>query len=347
MSEIASSQTNRSSILSVTPLGMPWRTPSPFLFCVHHDDHFPAGNERFGPAASLEGRSLGEDFAGKDGWRMYHGEVVPGFPHHPHRGFETVTIVREGLLDHADSLGGAARYGGGDVQWLTAGKGIQHSEMFPLLRRDAPNPVELFQIWLNLPSASKQVEPHFSMFWREKIPRRVFRDARGGTTEVVVVAGPLAGLAPLPPPPDSWAARSDSAVAIWTVKLSPGARWTLPAAPAGVNRTLYFFKGSALRIDGEAVPADHALELRPDAEALLEAGAEEVELLMLQGRPIDEPVVQYGPFVMSSRAEIQQAFADYQRTQFGGWPWPNSDVVHPASEGRFAKHPDGKLERMG
>ncbi|HEY1955288.1 MAG TPA: pirin family protein [Polyangiaceae bacterium] len=121
-----------SVVLETLPLGMPWVTADPFLFCVHHDDRYPAGNDRLGPAASLAGRKLGSDFAGKDGWRMYHGEVVPGFPQHPHRGFETVTIVRRGLVDHADSLGAAARYGRGDVQWLTAGGGISHSEMFPL-----------------------------------------------------------------------------------------------------------------------------------------------------------------------------------------------------------------------
>src|SRR5690606_19240042 len=93
----------------VEPLGAPpWKTRDPFLFCVHHDDRYPAGNEDFGPATSLEGRRIGSDFAGKDGWRMYHGRVVPGFPAHPHRGFETVTVVRRGLLDHADSLGAAA-----------------------------------------------------------------------------------------------------------------------------------------------------------------------------------------------------------------------------------------------
>src|SRR5262245_7806718 len=135
-----------SEIIETLRMGFPWTTLVPFLFCVHHVDGYPAGNEQMGPAASLEGREMGMDFGGIDGWRMYHGEVVPGFPAHPHRGFETVTIVRRGLIDHADSLGAAARFGGGDVQWVTAGKGIVHSEMFPLLERDTPNPLELFQI---------------------------------------------------------------------------------------------------------------------------------------------------------------------------------------------------------
>src|SRR5262249_40395259 len=134
------------AVLETLPLGFPWVTADPFLFCVHHDDAYPAGNEKMGPAMSLAGRNLGQDFAGKDGFRMYHGTVVPGFPGHPHRGFETVTFVRRGYIDHSDSLGAAARFGPGDAQWLTAGGGIVHSEMFPLLEREKPNPLELFQI---------------------------------------------------------------------------------------------------------------------------------------------------------------------------------------------------------
>src|SRR5690606_4636634 len=176
-------------VLGTERLGFQWQTLDPFLFCVHHDDAYPAGNERFGPAASLAGRNLGMDFEGKDGWRMYHGQVVPGFPQHPHRGFETVTVVRRGLLDHADSLGAAARYGGGDVQWLTAGAGILHAEMFPLLDQEGPNPVELFQIWLNLPREDKFADPHFAMLWSESIPRRVQLDDENNPTEITVVAG--------------------------------------------------------------------------------------------------------------------------------------------------------------
>src|SRR3954470_3496991 len=112
-------------IKQIRPLGFPWETADPFLFCVYHNDAYPAGNELMGPAASLAGRDVGQDFAGKDGWRMYHGDTVPGFPRHPHRGFETVTIVRRGLIDHSDSLGATARFGHGDVQWLTAGRGLE------------------------------------------------------------------------------------------------------------------------------------------------------------------------------------------------------------------------------
>ena len=333
-------------ILETRPLGFPWETADPFLFCVHHVDAYPAGDERLGPAASLAGRAIGQDFAGKDGWRMYHGQKVPGFPQHPHRGFETVTIARRGFIDHSDSLGATARFGRGDVQWLTAGGGIVHCEMFPLLEQNEPNPVELFQIWLNLPSDDKLATPHFAMLWDRDIPRCVFSDEADRKTEVTVVAGRLDGKRAPPPPPRSWASRPDTDVAIWCVRLEPGAVWTLPPAshPEAV-RTLNFFAGPSLGV-GEHVQRSYAgMIVRSDREIRLEAGAGECELLLLQGRPIGEPVAAHGPFVMNTRAEIERAMMDYRRTRFGGWPWPSDEPVHPRDAGRFAKHADGRVER--
>ncbi|MCC6213573.1 MAG: pirin family protein [Polyangiaceae bacterium] len=328
-------------ILGVEPLGAPpWRTADPFLFCVHHDDDYPAGDARFGPVGSLAGRDLGQDFAGKDGWRMYHGRVVPGFPQHPHRGFETVTVVRRGLLDHADSLGAAARYGRGDVQWLTAGAGIQHAEMFPLLRRAERNPVELFQLWLNLPASRKLAAPSFSMLWAPTIPRYT---APG--VEVTVVAGVLGTATPPAPPPDSWAARPGNDVQIWTIQLAPGARWELPARP-GTNRALYFFAGRELRVGQRAVGVGHRITLRDGAVPLVNGDAE-AELLLLGGRPIGEPVAQHGPFVMNTREELARAYADFRATGFGGWPWDREDPVHGGEDERFARYPDGRVARPG
>ncbi|MDW8248028.1 MAG: pirin family protein [Myxococcales bacterium] len=336
--------TAEEAIRSVYPLGLVWETLDPFLFCVHHNDAYPAGNEHLGPAASLEGRKIGNDFEAREGWRMYHGDVVPGFPQHPHRGFETVTVVRRGLVDHSDSLGAGARYGGGDTQWLTAGRGIVHAEMFPLLNPSGPNPLELFQIWLNLPRANKFVDPYFSMFWRDQIPRATFQDASGKTIEVLVVAGRLGEHVPPAPPPDSWASRPENDVAIWTIKMAPGARWVLPRGHGTSNRMIYFFLGSALRVAGRDLAWHCAVSLRPNLDVLLEAGKDGVELLLLQGRPIGEPVVQSGPFVMNTPGEIQQAFRDYQRTRFGGWPWRSDGPVHGREE-RFARYADGRVER--
>lgn len=334
-----------SPVLALRHLEFVWETVDPFLFCVHHDDAYPAGNDVLGPAASLAGRTLGSDFEGKDGWRMYHGEVVPGFPQHPHRGFETVTIVRRGLIDHSDSLGASARFGNGDVQWLTAGSGIVHAEMFPLLDEHAPNPVELFQIWLNLPRADKMAPPHFAMLWNSQIPRVTHRDANGRNTEVTVVAGTLDGVVPSSPPPRSWAARPDSDLAIWTIRMEPGARWTLPPAGPGTNRMLYVFRGGPVRIAGQSVSPKVGARLQGDAEVALESAEGASELVLLQGRPIGEPVVSYGPFVMNTKAEIEQAYADYRRTRFGGWPWHENDPVHGRASERFARHIDGRVEK--
>jgi hypothetical protein len=225
--------------------------------------------------------------------------------------------------------------------------------MFPLLDDAAPNPLELFQIWLNLPARSKMAEPHFTMFWSEDLPRFTATDAEGRTTEVASVAGRLAPIdgapgagGPLAPPPDSWASQADADLAIWTIKMAPGARWTLPAATGeGTRRNLYFFKGASVDIAGQRVDAHAAIELRADVEVELVNGNETGEFLVLQGRPIGEPVAQYGPFVMNTQAEIAQAMADYRRTQFGGWPWPDQAPVHGRDPARFARHPDGREER--
>jgi quercetin 2,3-dioxygenase len=336
-------------ILQAQPLGFPWATQDPFLFCAYHDDAYPAGNSQMGPDTSLRGRDLGQDFSRKDGWSMYHGKEIPGFPSHPHRGFETVTIVRKGLIDHSDSLGAAARFGGGDVQWLTAGKGIVHSEMFPLLSKTSENPLELFQIWLNLPAKNKMVEPHFTMMWRDQIPSVSSVDVHGKTTRVTVVAGEFNSqgqqAAALAPPPDSWASQADADVAIWTLKMQAGARYTLPKANVeGTGRRLYFFKGVSLLIAGQELAAHALLDLDVTQEIEIVNGAVESEFLMLQGKPIAEPVAQHGPFVMNTQQEIRQAMHDYQRTQFGGWPWPDDSPVHGIEPVRFAKYPDGRVE---
>jgi len=337
-------------ILSSTALGMPWPTLDPFLLCVHHDDRYPRGNGRFGPAASLAGRQIGADFSGKDGWSLYHGDEAPGFPAHPHRGFETVTWVRRGFIDHADSLGAAARYGSGDVQWLTAGRGVVHAEMFPLLDEAADNPLELFQIWLNLPARSKLCEPAFAMLWADQIPRASFIDERGAKVELVVAAGrlawPAAGAGPLSldppaPPPHSWASDPQADLGIFTLALDPGARFTLPPARgAGTRRVAYFFAGDGLLVAGQPVGTHAALELDAGAPApLANPGGRRAELLVLQGRPIGEPVAQAGPFVMNTQQELRQAYADFERTRFGGWPWPTPAPVHGPDRSRFARPP--------
>lgn len=339
--------TKGNGVKGTKPLGFQWETQDPFLFCVHHEDKFPKGNENMGPSTPLSGRNMGNDFLVKDGFRMYHGKQVPGFPGHPHRGFETITIVREGFVDHADSMGAAGRYGNGDVQWMTAGKGVQHSEMFPLLSKDKENPMELFQIWLNLPSKNKMSDPDFKMFWHETLPKLTLNDGQGKNTTIELIAGSLLGKRAPEPPKNSWAADAANEVLVLNILMDFGASFKLPKASAGVNRTLYFYSGDKLEINGTWVANYHAIEVHADVELSITNGNKKGCILVLQGKPIGEPVMQYGPFVMNTKAEIEQAFQDYHKTQYGGWPWPRYEMVHDRNAGRFAIHANGTKEVRG
>ena len=214
----------RSCIASIDPISFPAETLDPFLFCVYHKDTYPPGDGKL----QAPRRGNGADFNPSAPYRMYHGDRVPGFPQHPHRGFETITATLEGVIDHADSHGNSGRYGGGDLQWMTAGSGVQHSEMFPLVHTDQPNVCRFFQIWLNLPAAGKFSKPAFVMHWDEEVPRY---SADGAT--VTVWAGELGGKKGLPPPPDSWASKPESDLAVWHIRLEPDGVLTIPAAKGG------------------------------------------------------------------------------------------------------------------
>lgn len=333
-------------ILGIQSLGPQWSMENPFLFCAHHQDAFPMGNSEMGPAVSLAGRNIGSDFSGKDGFSMYHGERVPGFPAHPHRGFETITIVLEGLIDHFDSKGNEGRYGNGDVQWMTAGSGCQHNEMFPLVNQDNPNPAELFQVWLNLPAKDKFAQPDYKMFWAEDIPVVEVVDSNNKKSKVRVIAGNFQGTESLIPCPASWAKDKKNHVSILLIRLEPEAEFYLPAVTETLNRNLYFYRGNGnLIIDNLSINASNRVKLDGNQNIIITNGEKESFLALLEGEPIQEPVVQYGPFVMNTENEIRQAISDYQKTAFGGWPWDNYDQVHERNTGRFARYADGREER--
>ena len=332
-------------IITIQRLGFQWIAEDPFLVSMHHKDAYPPGNEQQGPAGSLKGRSLGEDFTLKDGFRMYHGTTVPGFPAHPHRRFETVTVVLEGFVDHFDSLGAKGRYGNGDVQWLTTGKGCQHTEMFPLVYQDQDNPLHLFQIWLNLASKDKYAEPEYKMLWAEDIPIVESPDSNGNKTTVRLIAGRLHGKTSLEPTAASWAKDTNHHVGIYLIHMEPGATFTLPSVSGTLNRNLYLYEGNGIMIDGTTIQADHRVKLAGDQEILITNGEKDSYMLVLEGEPIQEPIAQYGPFVMNTEQEIHDAFHEYRRTQFGGWPWGRLDPVNERDAGRFAQHADGKIEK--
>jgi redox-sensitive bicupin YhaK (pirin superfamily) len=332
-----------SAILSKRPLPTagPYPTGDPYLFCVYHNDEFPAGNGKM----EAPRRGDGQDFNPSAPYRMYHGNKIPGFPQHPHRGFETITATMDGLIDHADSTGNGGRYGMGDLQWMTAGEGIVHSEMFPLLNTEKKNALRFFQIWLNLPAKSKMAKPSFAMFWADDVPKYTTED--GKATATIWVGNNYLGVKTNnAPPPDSWASDAANDVALVHITIQPGGKFTLPKShEPTVTRSLFYIEGNdGMLVDGKPVGKKESLVLDPTEEVELELPEDAStpgEFLWMQGKPIEEPVAQHGPFVMNTEEEIHQAFSDYRATQFGGWPWPRDDVVFPADKGRFALF-DGK-----
>lgn len=257
-------------------------------------------------------------------------------------------IVKSGLVDHADSTGAGARYGPGDVQWVTTGRGVQHSEMFPLVHEDRGNPFELYQIWLNLPRASKKAPPEFKMLWNEQVPVIERTSGTGAVARVRVVAGTFDGVTPPSPPSASWAADPANDVAIWLVDLEPGASITLPAQNTDETKRMLYVHGDGANVDVAGIlvgTGEGFVQDSKGAPTLTARGSRPAHVLVLQGREIGEPVVQHGPFVMNSELEIVQAMNEYRATGFGKWRWETDDPVYPASETRFADYGDGRVER--
>ncbi len=333
---------NNVNILEVQPLGFPWKTYDPFLFCAYHKDNYPAGNNKLGVGSNyLHGRNVGSDFNIKDGFRMYHGNEIPGFPKHPHRGFETITINKAGYVDHSDSLGSKGRFGKGDVQWMTAGRGIQHSEMFPLLDNKNPNPLEILQIWLNLPQRNKFVKPHFKMLWDDMVPSIVELDENGKSINIDVISGKLNDISAPSPNPESWANHANNNILILTMRMDSNASWVLNRTTDSINRTIYFYKGETLNINSKTIMDNHLVKVKSEESTILLNGNKESFILLLQGRPINEPIAQYGPFVMNTKQEIREAFDDYHKTQFGAWPWQELGPIHDRAIGRFTMDTKG------
>eukprot|EP00996_Jenningsia_fusiforme_P001087 NODE_1994_length_1332_cov_32.413094_g1810_i0.p1 GENE.NODE_1994_length_1332_cov_32.413094_g1810_i0~~NODE_1994_length_1332_cov_32.413094_g1810_i0.p1 ORF type:complete len:363 (+),score=63.27 NODE_1994_length_1332_cov_32.413094_g1810_i0:70-1089(+) len=322
------------AVKAIGRLGFPYETMDPFLFCVFHKDDYPPGDAKMQMPNGERGN--GADFNSDKPYRMYHGDRQPGFPQHPHRGFETLTATVYGMIDHSDSLGCAGRVGDGDLQWMTAGRGVVHCEMFPLINKTGPNKTKFFQIWLNLERSRKMVDPYFVMHWAEGM-----NHAKIGGCDATVWAGQLGEILGQRPPPDSWAADPDHDVGVFWLAIPPGCTFTLPPANRGaaVNRRAYFHDGETASFDGTTVKKGHFVTLLGQHAcpiSVADNAKEAAEILILQGVPIGEPVVQNGPFVMNTQEEIRNAFLDYRQTGFGGWPWPTEGVVHPREKGRFA-----------
>jgi len=243
------------------------------------------------------------DYAGPHDFTPTHARR--GVGQHPHRGFETVTIVYQGELEHRDSTGAGGLIGPGDVQWMTAANGILHEEFHAPAFARSGGTLEMVQLWVNLPARDKRAAAGYQTLLAEDIPV-VSLESNAGTLRVI--AGSYGGQ----PGP----ARTFTAMDVWDMRLTAGASVQLPVA-AGRNAALVVLRGK-LRVNGErdAGPASLVLLDRAGEGVALEV-LEDACVLLLSGEPIDEPIVGYGPFVMNSQEEIAEAFDDFHRGRFG------------------------------
>jgi redox-sensitive bicupin YhaK (pirin superfamily) len=229
-------------------------------------------------------------------------DYLAGFPDHPHRGFETVTYIIAGRMRHRDNAGHEGLLQNGGVQWMTAGRGVVHSE----LPEQEDGRMEGFQLWLNLAAKDKMTAPWYRDIQSDTIPQ--FTTPQGAT--VRVIAGASHGVA--------GAMLRDTTEPLYLdLHLAPGARFE-QALPAGHNAFVYVYRG-ALEIEGSAVPVQRMAILAntPDADGVvLRAGPEPTRALLIAGRPLNEPIAQYGPFVMNTKEEIFQAVQDFQAGRF-------------------------------
>jgi quercetin 2,3-dioxygenase len=239
-------------------------------------------------------------------------DYIGGFPAHPHRGFETVTYMLEGHMRHEDHLGNRGDLGPGDVQWMTAARGIIHSEM----PQQNDGRMRGFQVWLNLPSKEKMKPAGYRDIPADQIPHVVL--PRGGEVKVIagvftqdetITSGPVNGRG----------AKLSTDPLYLDVRLPPGGEFDMPVA-AGHSAFLYAYEGSArvgVAAAAKALPRGAAGVLSDGDRVRGEAGTAGVHFLLLAARPLREPVVQYGPFVMNTREEIEQALADYRDGRLG------------------------------
>lgn len=318
----------------------------PFILAASHHDQYPEGDKNMAPKYYIPGRQRGSDFNPASPWRMYHGEKIPGFPQHPHRGFEIATIIPQGYADHFDSKGTHGRYGEGDVQLMSAGSGVMHSEMFPLLHEDKENPLRLFQIWMNLPAKSKMTEPDYKMLWHENIPLAKVSQENGGNVTFKVILGEYYDVKALGALKNSWAANPESHMGIALIEMDANTEFKLENVSPTMNRFLYYYEGkSPVSIEGTELGEGYTADLWGNQEIVVKSGNRSAKFLLLEGEPINEPVAAYGPFVMNTRDELQEAFDEFRRTEFGGWPWgeKESDIIIDRNAGRFASYQFGKV----
>ncbi|HWL94413.1 MAG TPA: pirin family protein [Phycisphaerae bacterium] len=228
-----------------------------------------------------------------------------GVDSHPHRGFETVTVVYQGELEHHDSAGNSGSIGPGDVQWMTAASGVLHEEKHSRDFTRRGGVLEMAQLWVNLPATHKMTPPRYQTLLRDAIPTVTLPNDSGTAR---IIAGDFDGT--------SGAAKTVTPVILWDVKLRKGARVRLPI-PNGYNIAVFVRSGSAWVSETHSAGARQLAVLAAIGDAVIVSAEENSEFLILGGQPIDEPVVAYGPFVMNTPDEIQTAIEDVRAGRFG------------------------------
>ena len=327
------------SVLKVQALNMHWDTEDPFFFVSHHCDDYPKGNaQQAPPLEMIGGRNLGRDYKKLLGFRMYHGKVVPGFPLHAHWGYETVTMVSKGYVDHSDSLGIEGRYGAGDVQWISAGDLYVHNEMYPLVHSDNVNPNEITQIMINLPLKDKGSVPEVRTIWSEDIP--IVKDEG---YVVKVIAGEFNGISALSPNAVSWASDPDNHVRILRIFMDPAAELMLSPIKEGINRNLYTTEGNGVNINGEDFDPLKRFKLSAD-EIIIRNGDAPGVLWLLEGRPINEKMSSFGPIVLDTDKNVREALNVVRKEELERWSWGLVDRTQPKGTSRFIRYKDGREE---
>jgi quercetin 2,3-dioxygenase len=232
------------------------------------------------------------------------GNEKRGVGGHPHKGFETVTVAYQGELEHRDSSGGGGKIGAGDVQWMTAGNGIVHQEFHSQDFTRKGGPLQMVQLWVNLRAKDKRAKASYQTLLKAQIPNVALPEDAG---TVRVIAGDFGGR--------KGAAKTFTPINVWDVNLRAGKSAELPL-PDGHTSTFLVLSGE-VEVDGRNVAEGDLAIFERSGESIRVTASSDAKLLVMDGQPIDEPVVGQGPFVMNSRTEIQQAFEEYQLGHMG------------------------------
>lgn len=329
----------KGKILKVQDAIMHWDCEDPFIFTSHHYDLYPEGNvQQAPPLEEINRRSLGHDYDKVFGYRMYDGKVSPGFPIHPHWGYETFSVASQGYVDHFDNMGNQGRYGYGDMQWVSAGSFYVHNEMYPLAFTDRENPVLLTQIHLNLPIKDKDTPNEVRTVWLEDIPV-----VKGEGYEISVYCGHFADTDGVPANPVSWAADPSHHVKIAMIRMEPGA--TVDISPTeAVHRNIYLTEGRAT-VDGQEFPGNTRLKIDPKEGISVTMGDSASEIWVLEGDPIGEKQTSFGPVVKGKFKEVRRDNQYIREHIMDGWCWDYVNQKQDLGTERFFMDGDGKESR--